>query len=497
MAACGCVHAVRRLVIAVLAIAAGAPSAPAAVVSQGAFRMGADALWSSGVDGAGQTVAIVDQGFGGLDASIAAGELPPREAMTVQSFDAEHGLDGTDDLGQATQHGTRMAEVVHDVAPGARLVLVSYGTVAEFARAADWVAAQGIPIVSHSNSFLDGPFDGTGFAARAVDRATAAGVLWVNSAGNFAQRHWEGPVPPGGAAVPFTVGPAGATLAIHLSWSDPAAQGTLAVQQQAADGTWATVFTGAPSGPVSRRVGPAPAGAGAWRAFVVQTAGPPATFTVFSRTVSFDLDPSQRASSVATPSDARGAVSVGAVPWTGDDAAPYSSQGPIDDGRPAPTLAAPTYVTANPSWPGTAGTSAATAHAAGAAALMRARMSPLGAPSRDALLQALVSAARDVGPAGPDALTGAGVVRVDTSAPSLRVVTTKRGRVLRLWAYDDATLASSRVSVDGRQVLAVRRARAGVSLARLRPGRHRIDVEATDLAGNIARRTLFLVRKAR
>ena len=44
----------------------------------------------------------------------------------------------------------------------------------------------------HSNSFLFGPFDGTGWFARKVDEAAAAGVLWVNSAGNYRLRHWEG-----------------------------------------------------------------------------------------------------------------------------------------------------------------------------------------------------------------------------------------------------------------------------------------------------------------
>ena len=39
--------------------------------------MGADALWSRGVLGQGQTVAILDEGFAGLDRSIALGELPP------------------------------------------------------------------------------------------------------------------------------------------------------------------------------------------------------------------------------------------------------------------------------------------------------------------------------------------------------------------------------------------------------------------------------------
>ena len=36
------------------------------------------------------------------------------------------------------------------------------------------------------------PYDDTGLPARAVDAAARRGVLWVNSAGNFAQRHWQG-----------------------------------------------------------------------------------------------------------------------------------------------------------------------------------------------------------------------------------------------------------------------------------------------------------------
>ena len=127
----------RSLIVSAALLAAGAVPASAAVVSQGAFRMGADALWTTSAPGAGQTVAIVDEGFGGLDAAIAAGELPPREAMTVRSFDPVNGLDGRDGLGQPTQHGTRMAELVHDVAPGARLVLVNYHDVPQFAQAAD------------------------------------------------------------------------------------------------------------------------------------------------------------------------------------------------------------------------------------------------------------------------------------------------------------------------------------------------------------------------
>ncbi|MBJ7451505.1 MAG: hypothetical protein JHC71_05390, partial [Blastococcus sp.] len=119
----------------ILAALASAPVAQGALVSQGGVRMGADALWSRGVLGSGQTVAILDEGFAALDRSIALGELPPRDAMTIRAFDPA-GLDGTTEFGQPTQHGVRMAEIVHDIAPAARLALVAYRTPAQFEEAA-------------------------------------------------------------------------------------------------------------------------------------------------------------------------------------------------------------------------------------------------------------------------------------------------------------------------------------------------------------------------
>ncbi|CAN0477330.1 unnamed protein product, partial [Phaeothamnion confervicola] len=138
------------------------PVADAAIVSQGGVRMGADALWSHGILGDGQTVAVLDEGFAGLDRSIALGELPPREAITIRSFDPLGGEGGLTEFGVPTQHGVRMAELIHDMAPNAHLVLVGYRTIDQFAQAAAWIAAEGIPVVSHSNSFLTPPFDATG-----------------------------------------------------------------------------------------------------------------------------------------------------------------------------------------------------------------------------------------------------------------------------------------------------------------------------------------------
>ena len=86
-----------------------------------------------------------------------------------------------------------MTEIVYDMAPGATYWFINYHTTDEFGQAVDYIANVLKPnIVVHSNSFLFGRFDGTGWFAQKVDEAAAAGVLWVNSAGNYRPRHWEG-----------------------------------------------------------------------------------------------------------------------------------------------------------------------------------------------------------------------------------------------------------------------------------------------------------------
>ena len=126
----------------ILGACLAAPAAGAAVIGQGGVRMGADAMWSRGLLGQGQTVAIVDQGFAGLDRSIELGELPPRDRLQVRLFDPGGAEGGLTELGLPTQHGVRMAELIHDLAPDARLVLVGYRTQEQFAEAASWICTK-------------------------------------------------------------------------------------------------------------------------------------------------------------------------------------------------------------------------------------------------------------------------------------------------------------------------------------------------------------------
>jgi hypothetical protein len=472
-----------------------APPASGALISQGAVRMGADTLWSRGVLGQGQTVAVIDEGFSGLDRSIALGELPPREAMTIRSFDPEGGLEGRTEFGLPTQHGVRMAELIHDLAPEARLVLVGYRTIDQFEEAAAWIASQGIPIVNHSNSFLTPPFDGTGRAARAVDAAAAAGVLWVNSAGNYGQRHWRGTAAPGGTVIP--IAPAGTPLLFSLCWTAPGVVASVAVEHQDAAGAWIEVQRSAPAGPGNAVTTPLTTDAGAWRLVVRQDAGAPAELSLFSQTVGFGPLAAPDGS-IPTPGDAAGALSVGAVKWTGVDLEPYSSEGPASGGS-KPDLVAPTYVTSNPEWPGTAGTSSSAAHVAGAAALLRQERQAQGLPVAPGDLRAaLLAGALDLGRPGPDPLYGAGMARLDTVAPSLRLGVSRGARpVLRARVADEGTIRDVRAILNGRTLRVVRRPAFGLRLPALRRGANRLTVTAQDMAGNVTSRTRVIRSRAR
>ena len=150
-----------------------------------------------------------------------------------------------------------MAELVHDMAPEAHLVLVGYRTMDQFAEAAAWIAAQGIPVATHSNSFLTPPFDGTGPAARAVDAAAAAGVLWVNSAGNFAQRHWRGVAPASGRRDPDRPEPGRPPAVQPRLGLARRSRASVAVERQDAAGAWVEVQRSTPASPINAVTGAA------------------------------------------------------------------------------------------------------------------------------------------------------------------------------------------------------------------------------------------------
>ncbi len=498
------------------------------VESEGIERVGADALKPLAHDGEGVLIAVLDLGFGSTS-RIAdlqrRRELPPSSRLETATFDPAWGLHGRNAYGNATNHGELVAQTVFDFAPGAGYLFVNYHTEQDFQTAVEWLIQRRPDVVVHSNNFLEGPFDGSSPAAQAVDRAAAAGIAWVNSAGNYAQRHWEGAWSdaddddvldwPGTPGWTFDVAP-NSPITFALSWDQPdGAEVTdldLVVERRATSGEWAEVAASRdPQGdgarPAERVTGVPSVGGGEFRVQVVLTAGPPPSgpVTLFSREVAMDALGDSGPGSIPTPGDAEGSITVGAVGWTGNSLRAYSSQGPTDDGRLKPDITAPTntrvLTASGPRSIG--GTSNAAPNAAGAIALLIGARRRAGAPLDLVALGDLLSTqALDLGASGPDNRFGAGRVRVDVDAPEV-TFTTGPGRVvatvpvrLRASAEDASRLAEWSVTVDGRVVIRHWGESAPLAVLgrRLLPdGWHTLTVRARDWPGNEGVRTRVIL----
>lgn len=142
---------------------------------------GAGRLHEAGVTGEGVKVGVIGARF---DAGHP--ELSTHVAGT-RRFDGNAHL-------RAGEHDTAVAEVVSDVAPGADLYLASVGenpTPASYARAVDWLVSQDVDVVVDSATYFPRTADGVERMTAAAERAAENGVVFVTSAGNYAERHWS------------------------------------------------------------------------------------------------------------------------------------------------------------------------------------------------------------------------------------------------------------------------------------------------------------------
>ncbi|MGA7434001.1 MAG: S8 family serine peptidase [Solirubrobacterales bacterium] len=146
-----------------------------------------EALTAGSSNGAGVDVGVVSSSInqlgGGISDSQATGDLPA--TVTVLKDDPA----ATDDEGRA------MAEIIYDGASGIDSILYASGTTAGPAGKADSIdllVANGADVIADDIFFLNEPFFQDGVIAQAVDRARAAGVTYIASAGNRARQSWEG-----------------------------------------------------------------------------------------------------------------------------------------------------------------------------------------------------------------------------------------------------------------------------------------------------------------
>ena len=131
-----------------LAPAAG-PKREGAVETEGLAGVFAAGDWHrAGYTGRGVDIAVLDVGFLGAEA-LAGTELPRRLHLSGPGDDT-------------SAHGTAVAEIIHDIAPDARLHLRRFRTDAELVAATEALSADGVQVLNASVGFDNlWPSDGT------------------------------------------------------------------------------------------------------------------------------------------------------------------------------------------------------------------------------------------------------------------------------------------------------------------------------------------------
>ncbi|MBC7264445.1 MAG: S8 family serine peptidase [Chloroflexi bacterium] len=407
-----------------------------AITSEGVALSNANAWHTAGHKGSGVKIAVLDVGFTGYQGLLGT-ELPP--TVTVRSFTSSGDIGGGGE-----DHGTACAEIVHDMAPQASLYLVNYDSDVFFLNAVDWLIAQGVSIISHSAGLpRGGSGDGTGLICDAVARATNAGILWVNSAGNYAQRHYDliWSDPEGNGWLNWAMGDetnefdasVGEPIYLFLRWDDPwgGAGNDYDLYLYRQTGSGERVLVASSTNSQNGDPGHQP-----WEEITI-TAPASGRYHVAvwrvhsSRNPNFDLflfNPTGRIlehvtarSSLIVPADAPASFTVGAVPVSNPATSePFSSRGPTRSGLIKPDIAAYSGVSTNRyGYNGFVGTSAACPHVAGAAALVRGAN-----PTRPMtyVRQCLEDNAKDLGAPGKDNVFGRG--RLYLGAPFTLVTPT-------------------------------------------------------------------------
>jgi len=394
-----------------------------ATLSEAVQLTNASSMQGAGFAGAGARIAIIDLGF--LDVDTA--EVPTYDIVSLRS-------DGSTDAGQ---HGTAVAEHVADMAPEAALTLIAVDdTPMSLESAADFVAARGFNVAVMSLVVLEGPFDGTHPLSRAVDSTANAGVLWVQAAGNFAQRHYAGTFTDQNGDnlhefqssqdfANFPVVAAG-RIEIYLSWYETAGPVTsqdydLVLLDSLGNFVAQSAFSqDGTTPPREQLIALLPAG-DTYRIQILRVSGDITqedSFQLFVKYETGELSQTLQVpeSSIGIPAEAPGAFTVGATRGTLVDPAPYtqfaqpvdtielwSGQGPGLNGVLKPDIVAPDACRTSLAAPGTGiydadyyewlgasafGTSFAAAHVAGAAALLFSEDTTRTAPQlRDALIK--------------------------------------------------------------------------------------------------------------
>ncbi len=207
-----------------------------------------------GLNGGGQKVCALSDSYN-QDSSalttasddIQSGDLPGagNPSGRTAPVDVLEDYDGSDP--EPTDEGRAMLQLIHDIAPGARLGFhTAFGGLAGFAQGIRDLANAGCTVIVDDVGYSVEPFYQDGPVANAVDEVVAQGIPYFSSAGNDGENSYEAPfrgvpgrsgiiddtyVPhdfnSGGATdtrQEITIRPEGTFRIFSFQWTDPSAQ---------------------------------------------------------------------------------------------------------------------------------------------------------------------------------------------------------------------------------------------------------------------------------
>ncbi len=206
--------------------------------SQGVAFQRVDKVLKKGVDGAGITVGVLSDSYDTATDAITGGPIATRASDDVASGDLP-GVGNPDgdvqpvvvieefngDPASSADEGRAMLQIVHDVAPAAKLCFASafngdVGFANNIRALADKNGPCAADVIVDDVSYFNEPFFSDGVISAAVDDVTGDGASYYSSAGNAGdQNAWRSPV----SLVPANeVGAAAKAAGLDLTGVDPA-----------------------------------------------------------------------------------------------------------------------------------------------------------------------------------------------------------------------------------------------------------------------------------
>ncbi|MDD1712485.1 MAG: S8 family serine peptidase [Methanoregulaceae archaeon] len=182
----------------------------------------ADLRSLAGLNGTGVRVGIISDGVDYLADAQSTGDLPPDVHVLRNAAGGNE--------------GTEMLQIVHDMAPGAELYFHDYGdTHIQFNQAIDALVAVNCTVICDDVSWFDEPYFSDGIIASHVADLVAGGkAVYISSAGNYAESHYQGVFSDDGEGFHdfsggvsddrkylYVTSPPEGSVRIDLQWDDP------------------------------------------------------------------------------------------------------------------------------------------------------------------------------------------------------------------------------------------------------------------------------------